>query len=313
MGLFDNINFRPGGPGNPFDFLSDTPPAADAAPQGVTPIAPATVMPDAGPGGALPPPNLSGGVLPNLSGQALQGTGLGGAPAADDDAPATPAMLAPQSGFKGLLGRLTSPDPSGITFSDKLNAIGSILQGHSDQADKYMADRRASIVKQQEEAQKLKDAAEKVAEAKQATADLSASYKDGIFHPEIYTQLRAQHQGGIDDKVLSAIYPASVPKIVPVTGKNGEVTLVRENAPPGVDPMVARIAGIPDAGPNQHWLGDPTKGDFRVAVNPGSKADTAVIEADSAARRRGAPLQGRAGPKASAFDPSVITRKNPRT
>jgi hypothetical protein len=137
------------------------------APAGYTPPVdprlglPSLAMQDSGPPGGmpqLPPGALTGGPPPSLSG-AFPGL-LGGGPQAPPDASAAAPPDAPQppptrllepgapgtaeaNPAPGFLSRIMSPDPEGVTLRDKMMALGSIMKGDSEGAQRTIADARA--------------------------------------------------------------------------------------------------------------------------------------------------------------------------
>src|SRR4051812_26102489 len=118
MGLFDNIDDPTAGAPNDFSFLQQPPQAA----------------PDAT---VAPPEAASGGLL--------SGPAAGPPPEAE----------APEGGgLRGLLARVTAPDPSGLTFGDKLFAVGSSLKGDTAAVGRYLNTRNAALVKQKADATK---------------------------------------------------------------------------------------------------------------------------------------------------------------
>jgi hypothetical protein len=59
----------------------------------------------------------------------------------------TPAQSPPQGGLRGFLSGLTATDPtSGITFRDKLMALGQIMQGDTKGAQSYLQSARQNAV-----------------------------------------------------------------------------------------------------------------------------------------------------------------------
>ena len=270
MGLFDRIDDPTLEPGAANPFLITAP----APPVDAPPMA--SAAPAVAPQGLLDPAQASA------------------APAAE-----------PQGGLRGLLARIMAPSADGLTFGDKLFATGGILKGDSEGASKYLTGRRAEVAKQKADADKL-------TAAREASADLAAAYDPVTKHfdPAKYVALRASHNGAPDDKVLTAIYGPSLPKNVVTTGKNNEVSLINENTLPGQNPVVWTQPGSPTPNPGYHWLGDPSKGDFREAYNVGGSADPDVLNAATDARQRAiaahrAPPHAR-GPRRLSFDPSEV-------
>ena len=269
MSIFDNLDANAATAGNPFAFLSQ---------------------------GSEPPPSAPPPAAPE-AGQALAGTALGGQPPlAAPDAPAAP---------QGLLGRLTATTPDGISFNDKLMALGSILKGDSSGAQKYLETRRESYTKTQEAQQKVADAATKQAALQQGAKDLAASTNpDNTINVQKYFQLRAAAGQLPDDKIVSAIYSPNLPKNVVTTGKNGGFDVVRENAPAGVNPLVYEKKGDPPLLPGYRLKADGSGVELIPGVAEGK-------EQMAAAERAGKPLAPHVGAQNGYLPPppGLVRRK----
>jgi hypothetical protein len=156
--IFDNLDlsnlFAPGGPG-----AFEAPPPAPP---------PAPVGPDLLPGGAYPNSNATPAPPP--------GGLLGGVDPSD---PAAAAHGVEGAEKPGLLQRLMATSPDGLTFQDKLMAMGSILKGDSGGAQQYIAGQRGAALK-----------ANSLAEQKALLAKRSAAFNkamaSGKFDPGVY-------------------------------------------------------------------------------------------------------------------------------
>jgi hypothetical protein len=122
---------------------------------------------------------------------------------------ATPPL---QSGIHGFLSRLTAPDPDGVTFNDKLMAMGSILQGDSKGAASYLQQQRKNASATVAAKQKLQDSLDKQKAAQEAANDLAANTDaKGYINMQGYFRDRAAHGGLPDDKVIAATYAHNIP------------------------------------------------------------------------------------------------------
>lgn len=167
--IFDNLDLSGVDAGNPFAFMAGQGPGMAAALPGAPP-------PTAPP--LLPPPG------------AAQAGFLG--PSPDMSTPGPDAGSPSQNGMGGLLSRLMAPSEDGITFNDKLMALGHILKGQGDEAGKYLENRRAALEKGAAADQKTKDAEAKQKQAAQMAQVFATSFDDkGNFLPQAYAQKAA--------------------------------------------------------------------------------------------------------------------------
>jgi hypothetical protein len=246
-----------------------------------------------------------------------------GAPEADADAPAglldaygagpPPEELPPAGGgLRGLLARVTAPDPSGLTFGDKLFAVGSSLKGDSAAAGRYLATRNAALSKQKEAETKRQDAADKVALARQMTGML-AKNMDAKGNIDMKGYLNDLALAGVspDDKLMATIYPQNIPK--PQVANFKDQAIVIDPRHPGDKPL-ATYNAPPVADPGFDFTGGPGGAE---AFRPGGPKDPATVgataeERAAAAARHRAP---RAAPGGVAPLPPgfVRTTKRPGT
>ena len=177
-----------------------TPPIDPNAPQGVGGMPSAAQALAAPPPDALPPGVGQGGIADptsaapaiNMNSPTLKDVQIGAPPGGSPQpiAGPPPGLLesmamrdvpgvndAPPQGF---LGRLTATDPNGVTFRDKLMALGSILKGDNEGATKYLEN-------QQAKAMQLRQAvmARNMASI-QAQAFAKSFRDDGTFDPRAY-------------------------------------------------------------------------------------------------------------------------------
>ena len=152
------------------------------------------------------------------------------------------AAPAKHGGLGGFLAHLTADDPDGITFRDKLMALGSIVGGNGGEAQTYLQSRRAEAAKQ-----KALDQAKDM-KRKQAQAFFGAMRPDGSLDLAKYAQLAGDaFDAGDASKIYKDLAP-SYEFVTPgpggvfmgnkATGKGSEVVPPRptkpEKDPPGI-------------------------------------------------------------------------------
>jgi hypothetical protein len=127
----------------------------------------------------------------------------------------------------GLLNRLTSNSPDGLTFADKLMATGSFLKGDSGGAMSYL--------------QQQKNAAKATQTAQQATAlrmlqnkALAMSYRNGVFDPATYAALSGS---SMNPDTMMAMQKVMQPKIVAGSDKG----FVSQGFGPDGQPIVKQL------------------------------------------------------------------------
>ena len=132
MGLFDNV-VPPAG----YTIDPPIPPTPYRAPDGLPP--------------AMPPPGVDAGALAAPAPPPAAPQGLLPPPMPSPEAEAAPAPGSAHgflSGLGDVLKRATATTADGLTFGDRLQAIGSILQGDTPGAQAYLKDRRDEASKQ---------------------------------------------------------------------------------------------------------------------------------------------------------------------
>ena len=88
---------------------------------------------------------------------------------------------------EGLLSRITATGDDGVTFADKLYAVGGLMRGQDDPLSQINAKRTEYKAN---EKTRLAEEKQQAARARQA-AGLRASYVDGKFNPQAYIEAMA--------------------------------------------------------------------------------------------------------------------------
>jgi hypothetical protein len=228
---------------------ANMPPLALGAmsPANQVPASPASgPPPGAPPPGAAPPDGGSPGGMSLLDPSML--SSLSSGPDTTDSTPLsrisllrdTPANAPPDQSSadqpdqpQGFLSRLTATDPqSGLTFRDKLMALGQIMQGDTKGAQSYLQNQRANYLQQRQVALKL-------AISQAQSAAFRKAYTNGRFDPAVYAANLPGAAFDADD--LTKIYTGLDPKKQLVPLRTGgavpwDPSLGEAGAPIGVPP-----------------------------------------------------------------------------
>jgi hypothetical protein len=182
----------------------------------------------------------------------------------------------------GLLSKLQDPDSRGLTFGDKLFAAGSVLQGDSGGAATYLQNQRALAGKEDDKMT-----------ATRARLAGQKAFKNNIGpNGEMNFQGYANDMGDNFDpaEALALRKAMQRPAYQSVNTANGGTATfdpVSGNYRPGIAGVAKPSLFNPDGTLNENFILGRTKD----------------VEAEAAARRRGAPLAPRAGPKPAAPQP----------
>lgn len=176
---------------------------------------------------------------------------------------------------KGFLGRLTATSPNGVTFNDRLMALGQILQGNSEGASDF-------IERQQAKALQLRQAvmARNMGRI-QAQAFAKAFRDDGSFDPQAYALWSG---AAFDPKQAAELQAQYGPKYNFFTTRPGAVIAGNERTGEGAQVLAAPISPADFnnpviQGPDGQPVVNKARVDYEKAIS-GFKGDQAVRTAE---------------------------------
>lgn len=235
---------------------------------------------------SAPPPSWLSGASPMSNGADAAPSGQ--LPAAPMAAPAPaasalppvqqPDMLPQQEAQPSFLSRLTATTPDGLTFQDRLMALGSILHGDGAGAQNYLQQQRTNATAQT----KL---AKADADRQKMAAAFKAAYAGGKFDPQVYANMAG-----------SEFNPSDLEALAKAGGEQKFLTsrgsIFLGNATQGtMKPLYTAPNKLPFG-----WDVDDDTGE--VSPTPGGPFDPKTIQANALTRRKvitGNPMPGKAG------------------